>query len=72
EASGRCENACLSSDFASFRSFFMMPPIAMGYAVAHPRLKALGFQPSALLPSEAAAAAQKSHTDLPDLSDGFI
>ena len=27
----------------------------MGYATAHPWLQALGFQPSALLPSEAAA-----------------
>ena len=32
-----------------------MPPITVGYATAHPRLKALDFQPSALLPSEAAA-----------------
>ena len=29
--------------------------ITVGYATAHPRLKALDFQPSALLPSEAAA-----------------
>ena len=34
---------------------FWWTPITVGYAAAHPRLQALGFQPSALLPPEAAA-----------------
>ena len=34
---------------------FRWTPIPVGYANAHPRLLALDFQPSALLPSEAAA-----------------
>ena len=54
--------------------------ITVGYAAAHPRLKALDFQPSALLLSEAAAVRLKinasrrgkSHTDPPDLPDGDI
>ena len=33
----------------------------MGYANAHPRLKALDFQPSALLPPEAAAVYLNKH-----------
>ena len=37
-----------------------MSPIPVGYAAAHPRLKALDFQPSALLPSEAAAGYLKT------------
>ena len=39
-------------------AFFHDASIPVGYANAHPRLKALDFQPSALLPSEAAAVPQ--------------
>ena len=39
---------------------FSQVPISVGYANAHPRLQALDFQPSALLPSEAAAVYLKT------------
>ena len=42
--------------FRFLQKHFVGRHISVGYANAHPRLQALDFQPSALLPSEAAAA----------------